>query len=96
MYQDRDLILGAHLVTLDDYLQKKGFPKELRSGAKNYLTLSLFDYVSRNILHGDRRYALKLLFKWRFSQGYFKRWLRFNLLLRQTLIFVINITSAKI
>lgn len=76
VFQDRDLILGGHWVTLDNCLQEKKVPAELRSGAKNYLTLSLFDYVSRNILHGDRRYALKLLFKWRFSQPYFRRWLR--------------------
>lgn len=76
MYQEGDLILGEHLVTLDHYLRIGKMPKHLRLGAKRYLTQSLFDCVSRNLAIGNQPYALRLLVKWHFSRNYLRRWLQ--------------------
>lgn len=78
IYTNEDLILGGHLVTLDDYLRQGKISAKLRPSAIDYLSFSQLNYAVRNMHQGNRRYALKILLNWRFSKAHLRRWLRLS------------------
>lgn len=76
IYKPDEFIIGEHLSTLLRALDKGQVPKELRRGAKEYFSYALLNYAGSNLSVGNPRYALNLLFKWRFFRPDFRRWTR--------------------